>query len=59
MPPFRLRSDLVFSTLYQNNVWKFVSVGFSFLAVVVTLPMLYNIVSFEANNHYRILVLAL
>ena len=42
--------------MYENNVSKFVSIGFSMTTVLVTLPMMYNIVSFEASNHYRILI---
>ena len=46
----------MFTSMYDNNASKFVSIAFSMASVLVTLPMMANIVSFEANNHYRILI---
>jgi hypothetical protein len=48
--------DILFSNLYENQLSKNVAIAFSIISVILTTPLLGSVISYEAQNNYRILI---
>jgi hypothetical protein len=48
--------DILFSNLYENQLSKNVAIAFSIISVILTTPLLASVISYEAQNNYRILI---
>jgi hypothetical protein len=42
--------------LYENQLSKNVAIAFSIISVILTTPLLGSVISYEAQNNYRILI---
>jgi len=50
------RYDLVFENLYENNLGKISAMVFSTVTAMITSPLIFSLIQYQEDNHYRILI---
>jgi hypothetical protein len=53
---FQFRGDVLFENLYQSHPAKILALGFSTACALCTTPFIVSLISYQENNHYRILI---